>query len=147
MKKEEEIEEKYKGFYGNHNTVRGCNLDTSPDSKRQLAQRARRARERHESGACPYERCAPWGQLKCVCNELGEDPLRQSPPGRPGGLCEPTRRAYMDKAKQKRLELFGKDQCIDGFYARQGRSTAEDELEDGEDGEDTDKEGWGAYEF
>ena len=33
-KKEEEIEEKYKGFYGNHNTIRDCNLDTSPDSKR-----------------------------------------------------------------------------------------------------------------
>ena len=128
----------------------GCNLDTSPDSKRQLAQRARRARERHESGACPYERCAPWGQLKCVCNELGEDPLRQSPPGRPGG---PTSRAYKDKANQKRLEVFGNDpcvNCVDGYvdiYARQGCSTAEDELEDGEDGEDTDKEGWGAHEF
>ena len=36
MKKEEDIEEKCKGFYGNHNTIRGCNLDTSPDSKRQL---------------------------------------------------------------------------------------------------------------
>jgi len=137
MKKEEEIEEKYKGFYGNHNTVPGCNLDTSPDSKRQLAQRARRARERHERGSCPYARCSAWGQHKCVCNELGEDPLRRSPPGRP--VDREARRAYWDKGKQKRLELFGKDKCVDGY--------SEDELDDGEDGEDTDKEGWGAYEF
>ena len=136
-KKEEEIEEKYKGFYGNHNTAPGCNLDTSPDSKRQLAQRARRARERHERGSCPYARCSAWGQHKCVCNELGEDPLRRSPPGRP--VDREARRAYWDKGKQKRLELFGKDKCVDGY--------SEDELDDGEDGEDTDKEGWGAYEF
>jgi len=118
-KKEEEIEEKYKGFYGNHNTIRDCNLDTSPDSKRQLAQRARRARERHESGACPYGRCAPWGQLKCVCKELGEDPLRRSPPGRPGD--PKARAAYWDKGNQKRLELFGEmGECIDGYNERWG---------------------------
>jgi len=169
MTKEEDIEEKYKGFYGNHNTMWGCNLDTSPDSKMQLAQRARRARERHERGACPYQRCAAWGMYKCVCNELGEDPLRRSPPGRP--YDREAKKAFWDKGNQKRLELFGDDICVDERArrdracrdrARRGRSTAEDELEDeledrledeledgedGEDGEDTDKEGWGAYEF